>query len=325
MSIFNNEYLPLLNRKDTNLYVGNFTYNLINHLISKFNLLFCIPPVFSHSNNSFVLKNNIRTIDFDNASNSQIFQVIDSVDKWMYFYLRDSQIPLNNGIICLSNYVNRDANLDKNELIQTPMLSFAISIPRIDYTSEYVEKQAKLIIKYLNEVIAYTKVNNFVSKHSILDYDTITATKLIERFSKLPVSDILINNTQNKPLFITELGESIKFKQSLPSFENNLIDNKMYGSFFVYSSIMNKVIDFFSIGMQLTYEQLLTNKINFGSYYDSKLKISKNNSEWNYIVNINLANLLLWLLDKTHYSEIYTGAWSESLFEDAESDKVDIL
>lgn len=81
MSFFSNEYIPQLNRSDTNIYVGKFINKLLTKLIKENQLTLCIPPLACNQSNSFINSDTLRTIDFDNTGSNQIFQMIDSIDK----------------------------------------------------------------------------------------------------------------------------------------------------------------------------------------------------------------------------------------------------
>ena len=325
MSFFSNEYIPQLNRSDTNIYVGKFINKLLTKLIKENQLTLCIPPLACNQSNSFINLDTLRTIDFDNTGSNQIFQMIDSIDKWIYWYIRECSPDVNEGIICLNHQINRDADFENGKLIATPYLTFSASLVRTYYSYDFLLKQVIRVINLINETIQEIEVNGFKSQNQIGDYQVMTAKKLVSMNKKLRLTDLLVNQVQQQPLFVTETNRYSRFQDAYPQLKNALMHPEIHGSFFHRSLYKDYVLDFFNIGFHQVYENLDFNTLNYGPYYQSRLDNIYKNAEWTYVIHLNLANILLWVLDKQNYSEIFSGAYPDELYENAIENKRELL
>ncbi|WP_027123897.1 hypothetical protein [Mycoplasmoides pirum] len=325
MSDFNNEYVSKLNRAQTNAYVSKFLELLLKKIMNSHNLMLVIPPIFTSEKNNFIVNNNFRTIDFDNAFSKNIFKVIDFLDKWLYLYIRQSNVQLNSGIVCFNNQVFRDADIENFKRISIPCLSFVVSIQRLDYSNTFLINQSKKIISLLNEIFLEIQIDNFKSDKSIKEFKEMNLTTFLKNNKKMSIDDILIHQTAENPILLSNFNDSKLFKEIFPYAENNFIHSEMNNIFLQFYSQKNIVLDFFNICLQPTYEKLKELDFYEKEIYISKLSKVYKNSEWTYIVNINLANILLWLLDKQHYSEIFSGPFGDEFYENILNNERDVL
>ncbi|WP_027119884.1 hypothetical protein [[Mycoplasma] testudinis] len=325
MAIFSNEYKPKIDRKSTNQYVGKFIHNLINHLTYKFKLTMCVPPLFSNGQHPLLVNDKARWIDFDNSASNQVFQMLDAVDKWMYLYLRQTGVNLNHGVFALTNQIARDANVEKQQLIQIPRITLNVSIARVNYSEDYLKQIADEVSLCLSEVINFTQVNQIHFMKDLTKYQSANALDLTKRYKTFTFSDLLVTQTQQQPLLMTEFGLITKWNEVQSGYQDLFISKKLSGVYFVYTPVLNQAVEIFSLGMQPTYEEMVNQTTDLESYYLKCLSDVKQNAEWSYIVHINLANLLLWILNKHHYCEIFSGAWPQSVHESALKEKWDIL
>ncbi|WP_033160089.1 hypothetical protein [Mycoplasmoides alvi] len=326
MPIFNNEYFPKYNREQTNYFTGTFINLLFNELILQYNLLPAIAPIFTNSKHNLIVNDNFRTIDFDNLNSGDIFKAIDFVDKWLYLYLRQSNIKLNSGIISLNNQINRDADISNGiDLISTPYISFSVAISKVNYCEELILNEAVKIKNIINCVISKLLFNNLSIKHRLLNFKCFKAIDIFKGSKKINLKEILIKNASNNPILILDFIKNTKFQNFLSFANNNFLHNQVNAVFFQFLSNKNLPLNFFHIALHPTNEDLIETEMIQNSLYDEQLFKVWKNVEWSYVVHINLANILVWLLDKEHASEIFAGPYGDDFYEKTLKHKKDIL
>lgn len=325
MLFFSNEYYSKFSRSQTNAFTGTFIHLLFNELISKYNLLPAIPPIFTNNKHNLLINDSFRTIDFDNLSSSSVLKTIDFIDKWLYLYLRQSQVKLNSGIIAFNYQINRDANMDELDAISFPYISFVVSISKENYCQELILNEANKLKNIINDVVSKIVIDNIKIKHQILDFNVLEASKVFKHNHYINLQNILLPKLEKKPLLITNFLNLEKFYQLLPFAKNNFLHDEINGVLFQRLGSRNLPINLFYIALQPTYEQISEAHLLQNSFYKTTLDMVYKNSEWSYVVHINLANLLIWLLDKQHYSEIFSGPYGDEFYEAALKNKKDVI
>lgn len=193
----NNNYIPKLSYRETILYIDNFLKNFKKYYQEKFNVIDLELPLLTNINNSVdVSSSDLRTINFDNNNNDQIYQLIYNYNNLINYHIWNCDLNEKEIIFCKYKKIERDLSISPSETMEKNIISIHYVIKEEDRNINYLTSVAKNVVFAINEGIINSKKIYDVKKiplieqiYNILDikkrYPLLSHKVAFERFVAL--------------------------------------------------------------------------------------------------------------------------------------------
>lgn len=290
MISFANEYAPRMGRAETNRWVGEFVWNLQVGLKREFSLLLAFPPNFTNAAEGMNVNAPFRAIDFDNAPSGEVFRAVDSPERWLYLYLRQSVSPVNSGVFCCFQRISRDADPMRGEAISVPVISVALNVKNYDYNLDYAQVVISRVAATINA--AASAASSGSADRVLGGFKRMDVRALMKRHRFLGFDDAVSLEANENPVFVTGLKDIEPDARDAGFWKDAPYVPQACGA--LYARVKPRVlaVPFVEIGLHPTFGDL-DEKINvYGPLYRERLKEISGSTEWSLGFTIRLAPLL---------------------------------
>lgn len=300
-------YIPKLNFRENVLYINDFKKIFLKEFSINFGKLIHINlPISSNIDNNLNFEfKNLRMIDFDNAFNFQIYEIIynyDSLIRYIYYNFNPNEDEI---IVCEFNNINRDKNISTKQDIESNIINFEIKVVEEKrdkkFLQEFLDNVWKIICKVAN-CLEQTQIN---INHKI---DFIDADKIAKLYPTISISNAIKNFLLKKKIVAirTNLEMFEEFFQN-KSIINCDVENTY--SIFVWSDYLKGIIELISLTIRPNWSIIKNqfhitdeNEKKFNNEYFDILKSDKTGISLS--VKINWDNLFYYLLNKNNFNEL---------------------
>lgn len=324
-------YEPKVNLKDTILYSSILKQQMIDYLINRFKCIYVDPAIIvDNKKSALAYQFGDRIMSFDNKINNSIFCLNSTQDN--YLTLLSSTLK-NENIVMFSPMIHRDATQTNLDSIINWEMNVELSMP-INLNMEYFITLAKEVFYSILEIVKQPKLSKIHTiarkKTEFKDFTIVNSQKIESSYPTLSLEEAFAHFcSQNKFVIVQHNIRKLKSGKSLEQFVPTAQDIDLSCGLYVYDSINNKPIHLISICKRpdgyMSNKQLNdTNPIELtNELYDEKL-FSKHRPT-NISLSINFTNLLFYLLDKVHLSEVVKSVWPDDFIEFTKTEKIEIF
>lgn len=258
----------------------------------EFSLLYAFPPTFTHAREGVFASAPFRAVEFDNAPTGDIYRLVDSPERWLYLYLRQSSPKVGEGVFCAAQRTARDADFLRGDAIMAPVVSGAVNVRNDDFDLDGVERTLKKIVQAINAAAAAAKLPEAEEVKALAPFTRVELPALLKRHARLGFDDAVSLQANEAPTFVTGLkgleqdARDARLWESLPYKEDAC------GGLYARVKRRTPAVPFVEIGLHPTHADL-GKKINvFGPLYREQLEDKSSTAEWSLGFTINLAPIL---------------------------------
>lgn len=149
-----NFYLPIFNFKQTSQYINEFNKKLFELFNKENELMICdLPIVCNIKSNLTNLNKSIRSIDFDNASNYEVYEFITDYDYLIRYFYYNINPNNNQWIFFKYNFINRDKKIDESNSVDTLIYNYEFKVKAENRNKEYIKELLNSIWMKLEAII----------------------------------------------------------------------------------------------------------------------------------------------------------------------------
>lgn len=300
-------FIPKISYKDTLIYINKFEKEFIKLLKKKFNIINLHCPISTPLKNGVHCNmGNVRKINFDNAINKEIYELINYPDNWIRFNSWFMDLSENDCVHSYFNLINKDGMDNELNSIEHLYWNFEIYTKEenrnVDMANSFLLFfwqlifETTVIMKPIYEAKVEKKISSFL--YSNIEKKTILLSQkeIMKRFileKQLAIINNILLKTKNNDSFLFRPYDSYDFNNTSILFVANKNTN----------DILNLMEITFRPNWNIFKSQLEMNDSTFLQNEFTNI-LEKDNKPITASLKINLTNLFYFLLDKESIKEI---------------------
>lgn len=300
-------FIPKISYKDTLIYINKFQEEFLKLLKTKYNIINLYCPISTPIKNGVYCNiDNVRKINFDNAINREIYELINYPDNWIRFNTWFIDLSDSDCVHSSFHLINKDGYDNEFNSIEHLYWNFEIYAKEENRNLDFANNillffwqlifETTMIIKPIYDVKIEQKINSFLYEKIKNKTILLSPKEIMKRFISEKqlaiINNILLKNKDNDS-FLFRPYDSYDFSNTSVLF----VDNKNR------SDILNLMEITFRPNWNIFKNQMESNGIEIiqSEFIDILAKDSK---PITVSLKMNLTNLFYFLLDKESIKEI---------------------
>lgn len=326
------DYEPKLDIKNTMLYSSTLKQLIFNYYTNKYHVIYVDPALLVTTKNSACgHANNDRTISFDNKVTNTTVSLNNVQDNYLMI---QSSVLKNQNLLSYVPFIRRDAKQTNTESVFNWNIVLDLAMPKENLNIDYFCNGIKTLFGEICNITRNEELKKIFTvqtkKVRPYGFSIITLQKLEDEYPTLSIKEALRHYVakHNFTIVINNYKKT-ESNQWLESPVLTAIDFELCCGLYVYDDVNDEAINIINICKRpdgkVSYNQLnafnpieLTNNL-----YDER--IFDKDRPTNMSVSINFTNLLYYLLDKIHLSEVVASIWPDEFIEFVKKAKIEIF
>lgn len=300
-------YQPKHDFTSTLKFIDNFNELLKKALTDKFNGIQITSPLVYRVKEPINPENfAYRKIMFDNCNSKEIYTLDGDVIN--FFRQKNNLIDQqpNYSLFSFSSVFYRDSKLtNTNSLLKNVVYLFVNDKQLLSFDAA-LKKITDLLLSIINQIIIDDSLSDYKLKtKKITSYSTKTLKEVLPKIKTKNNNFDYVSNylSNNIPTLITNVA-SISINELDEFSFNNLTINLKNASFNIFYKNINEKLRIFKI-VQV----------------NSDVSVDSNQ----YLIQIDLSNLYMYLLDKIHIAEVTPSVWTDDFFNFLKENNIKIM
>lgn len=300
-------FIPQISYKDTLIYINRFQEEFLKLLKKKYNTINLHCPISTPLKNGVHCSiGNVRKINFDNAVNREIYELINYPDNWIRFNLWFLDLSENDCVHSYFNLINKDGNDNELKSIEHLYWNFEIYAKEENRNLDFANSlllffwqlifETTITIKSIYDAKIEQKISSFLYKDIEKRTILLSPKEIMKRFileKQLAIINDILLKTKNNDSFLFRPYDSYDFNNTSVIFVADKNTN----------DILNLMEITFRPNWNIFKSQIENND---GELIKNEFTniLEKDNKPITASIKINLTNLFYFLLDKESIKEI---------------------